>query len=82
MNKLERAWSAIRHPREALRDARLRLSGHRRVAPYGTRGRTHVKDDDEKSRAGNPVCARAFPVDIIEQTRVYCAKDKKWYTMA
>lgn len=75
-------WSAICHPHEVLRDVKLYLSGHRRVAPYGTRGRTHVKRGDGKKSATDPMRAHARPVASIIPTRVYCAKDRKWYTMA
>lgn len=79
MNFIQRAYRAICHPRELLRDIPLYIAGHRRCAPYGTRGRTHTKPGDDQK--GSPLRAMARPVASIVPTRVYCEKDKRWYTM-
>jgi hypothetical protein len=70
-------WDILRHWREVFADAKLYHSGHRRCAPYGTKGRVY-----EKAGSGGPVIrAKAVVAASIRPSRVYCAKEGKWYSV-
>lgn len=67
-----------RHWRELLADVKLYRDGHRRSAPYGTRGRTHVKIGED---TGTSMVVRREPTGTITPSRVYCAEEGKWYSV-
>ncbi len=67
----------LRYWREMLHDVKLRRSGQRRVAPYGSRGRTHEGLDGSLPRGGHTQLARVKLVPTL-RARHYHAKTGKW----
>lgn len=81
MNRFFKWISKVRYWREMLTDIKLYRSGHRRVAEYGTRGRTHKKIAGKDEGTTPRMVIRREPIGVITPSRVYCESEEKWYTV-
>jgi hypothetical protein len=77
LNKVSRAFRALKHWREVLRDFKLRSEGQRRIAPYGTRGRTHELAGAPVVGGGLNMRARATMVPVL-RARHFHADTGEW----
>ena len=84
-------WWTERAPTlgELVQDFRAWRGGMRRVAPYGCRGRIYgpihpapIDTANPGAAAAGPVRVRVEPTATIVPSRIYCAKEGKWYSLA
>lgn len=77
MSMIERAYHTLRHWREVLKDIKLWRAGQRRVAPYGSRGRTHEARHGDLPKGGHTQAARVKLVPTL-RARKYHADTGEW----
>ncbi len=78
MSIVERAYHALLHWREVLHDMKLYRAGQRRIAPYGSRGRTHeARAGVDLPEAGHTQVARVTLVPTL-RARVFHTKTGEW----
>ena len=77
LDKVRRAFRALKHWREVLADLKIYRSGQRRIAPYGTRGRTHELDGQPIVGGGLNMKARATLTPVL-RARHFHADTGEW----